>query len=180
MECYCLDYRDLGMDSTLLLILLGIGCFAIILVFLILHFRTEQRARELHARWRADELSAIREQEAEYARRCAEQILNTWKAENEDQIRRDAISRSRAVLKGHVTEHLLAFTELFPYNPSDARFLGTPVDLIVFNGLSAGRLEEIVFVEVKSGKHSRLSEREGQVRETVTRQAVRYEVIHTG
>jgi len=42
----------------------------------------------------------------------------------------------------------------FNYNPTDARFLGSPVDFVVFNGLSGDSPEEVVFLEVKTGKAS--------------------------
>lgn len=55
----------------------------------------------------------------------------------------------------------------FPYDPGDSRFLGSPVDFVVFAGLREGdEVEEIVFVEVKTGK-SRLSRREQSVRRAV-------------
>ena len=48
----------------------------------------------------------------------------------------------------------------------DARFLGSPVDLVVFDGLSEGRVRRIVFVEVKTGGAG-LTGRERLVREVV-------------
>jgi len=32
----------------------------------------------------------------------------------------------------------------------DARFLGSPVDLVVFDGLAAGAVRRVVFLEVKT------------------------------
>src|SRR5438094_3791570 len=68
--------------------------------------------------------------------------------------RQDSISRSRSVVSGKVQEHL---APLFPaflnqFNPRDARFLGTPLDFIVFDGLDDGDVRHVVFVEVKTGK----------------------------
>ena len=54
----------------------------------------------------------------------------------------------------------------FPYNPKDVRFLGSPIDLVVFDGLAEGRLRRIVFVEVKTGG-SGLTSRERFVRDVV-------------
>ncbi|HXL10861.1 MAG TPA: Holliday junction resolvase-like protein, partial [Gemmatimonadales bacterium] len=50
--------------------------------------------------------------------------------------------------------------------PKDARFLGTPVDLVVFDGLDEGQLRRVVFIEVKTGEGA-LSVRERQVRDAV-------------
>ena len=44
----------------------------------------------------------------------------------------------------------------------DLRFVGTPIDFIAFKGLSSGRLEEVVFIEVKSGR--RLPSLQGRMR----------------
>ena len=88
--------------------------------------------------------------------------------------RKDAINRSQAVILGKVAEHLAPLMGSFEYNPKDCRFLGSPVDFIVFDGLSEGDLREIVFVEVKTGS-SRLSRRERSVRDCVESREVLHE-----
>lgn len=81
--------------------------------------------------------------------------------------RKDGAKRSRSVSLGKAVEHLVPFMPDFPYDPGDSRFLGSPVDFVVFAGLREGdEVEEIVFVEVKTGK-SRLSRREQSVRRAV-------------
>ena len=81
--------------------------------------------------------------------------------------RRDAVKRSRAVSIGKAVEHLVPFMPDFPYDPSDSRFLGSPVDFVVFDGLRDGdTVREVVFVEVKTGR-SRLSGRERAVKDAV-------------
>jgi predicted Holliday junction resolvase-like endonuclease len=99
-----------------------------------------------------------------------------WKARYTAGIRRDSVQRSRATISGQVQEQLLPYLPGFPFDPKDVRFLGAPVDLIVFDGLSAGRLDRIVFVEVKTG-NSTLSTRERQVRDMVQARGVSWEVI---
>lgn len=89
-----------------------------------------------------------------------------WKAAYTRSIRRDAIGRSQATIAGLVHEQLLPILPGFPFNPKDARFLGSPVDLIVFDGLDAGQLQRIVFLEVKTGGAG-LSARERQLRDVV-------------
>jgi predicted Holliday junction resolvase-like endonuclease len=54
----------------------------------------------------------------------------------------------------------------FDFDPRDVRFLGSPIDSVVFDGLSAGHVERVVFVEAKTAT-SRLSVREKSVREAV-------------
>ena len=89
-------------------------------------------------------------------------------------LRKDAVKRSKAVINGQVAEQIAPFLPDFPANPSDARFIGKPVDFIVFSGLSENeRIDEILFVEVKTGK-SLLSEREKEVKKAIEQRKVRY------
>src|SRR3990167_3331921 len=65
--------------------------------------------------------------------------------------RKDAVMRSRSVLSGQFSEQLAPYLPDFSYKPTECKFLGKPVDFIVFKGLDDKNVEEIVFVEVKSG-----------------------------
>lgn len=76
-----------------------------------------------------------------------------WESQVEE-IRKDAIKRSRAVLGGQFSEQLAPYLPDFPFSPTECRFIGKPVDFIVFKGMDGKRVEEVVFVEVKSGKAS--------------------------
>jgi predicted Holliday junction resolvase-like endonuclease len=117
-------------------------------------------------RWRETEVEAIRAQQAELARTDALLQLEGWRAESELAIRQDAARRSHGVTVGKMTEHLVPFLPGFNFDPRDARFLGTPVDFLVFDGLGEGEVRSITFVEVKTGR-SGLSPRERQVRDAV-------------
>ena len=89
-------------------------------------------------------------------------------------LRKDAVKRSKAVINGQVAEQIAPFLPDFPANPSDARFIGKPVDFIVFSGLSENeKIDEILFVEVKTGK-SLLSEREKEEKKEIEKGNVRY------
>lgn len=96
-----------------------------------------------------------------------------WRARYTSAIRHDAVLRSQAVTLGKVHEQLVPYLPAFPYNPKDVRFLGSPVDLVVFDGLAEGELRRIVFVEVKTGG-AVLSGRERQVREAVEARAIEW------
>ncbi|HPX13929.1 MAG TPA: Holliday junction resolvase-like protein [Treponemataceae bacterium] len=87
--------------------------------------------------------------------------------------RRDAVKRSRAVLGGQLSEQMAAFFPGFPADPSDARFIGKPVDFICFTGLSGGTVTDITFVEVKTGQ-SNLSPVERSVRNAIEAGRVHY------
>lgn len=98
-----------------------------------------------------------------------------WKARYTREIRRDAVRRSLAVVTGKVSEQLAPYWTSFPFVARDARFLGSPVDFVVFDGLSEenGAIRRVVFVEVKTGE-ARLSRREIGIREAIERGAVEW------
>jgi predicted Holliday junction resolvase-like endonuclease len=104
-----------------------------------------------------------------------------WREEEEkrlEEARKQAIEQSRAVLGGKFTEQMAPYLPEFKYDPTEARFIGTPVDLVVFPGLAQGEPREIVLIEVKSGRSSRLTPRERRVKELVEANMVRWEEIH--
>tara|TARA_Y100000310_G_scaffold103623_1_gene102009 strand:- start:985 stop:1419 length:435 start_codon:yes stop_codon:yes gene_type:complete len=88
--------------------------------------------------------------------------------------RKDAVMRSRSVLSGMFSEQLAPYMPDFQFNPTECRFLGKPVDFLVFKGLDDKKVEEIVFVEVKSGK-SKLSSVEKSLKEAIEKKKVRWE-----
>lgn len=74
-----------------------------------------------------------------------------WKNAYSKQIRREAIAGSQAAVAGRVFERVAPYLPGFGYNPRDVRFVGDPVDFVVFDGLSEGNVRNVVFVEVKTG-----------------------------
>lgn len=89
-------------------------------------------------------------------------------------IRKDAIKRSRAVIGGQVVEQVAPFLPGFPCSPSDARFIGKPVDFIAFSGLAeSDKVDEILLIEVKTGQ-SVLNNREKEIKKAVKEGRVRY------
>lgn len=82
------------------------------------------------------------------------------------EIRETAIKQSRAVLSGQFSEQIAPYLPDFPYKPTEARFIGKPIDFIVFKGMDEKKIEEVVFVEVKTGQ-SQLSSVEKSLKETI-------------
>ncbi len=80
--------------------------------------------------------------------------------------RGDAVRRSRAVLGGQLAEQLAPYLPGFPFDPGELRFIGKPIDYIAFVGASQGKIEEVAFIEVKSGGAG-LSKVERSLRDTV-------------
>jgi len=71
----------------------------------------------------------------------------------------------------------------FPYWPADARFLGDPIDYMVFDGYSAckdnhesGDDLEVVILDIKQGK-SVLTREQRQIARAVEEGRVRFEVV---
>jgi predicted Holliday junction resolvase-like endonuclease len=116
--------------------------------------------------WRQQELELARKQQLEVAHNEAQVQLERWKFEYTQEIRQDAIQKSQAVIAGKVTEHFVPYLPEFKYNPKDARFLGTPIDFVIFDGLDEGQVKGVVFAEIKTGSSS-LNTRERQVRDAV-------------
>lgn len=89
-------------------------------------------------------------------------------------LRSDAIKRSRAVIGGQVVEQVAPFLPNFPCSPSDARFIGKPVDFVAFPGLSENdSVKEVLLIEVKTGQ-STLNNREKEIKKAVNEGRVRY------
>lgn len=111
---------------------------------------------------------------------AARVVLQEWKIENEAKIRQDAINRSYSVNMGKITEHLVPFSSSFlsQFNPKDARFIGSPIDLIVFDGC-ADKKDDIItyFVEIKTG-NSKLTDLQKKIKASIIKGEVRWAEIN--
>ncbi len=94
--------------------------------------------------------------------------------ENVKEEREDAVKRSRSVLSGQFSEQLAPYLPNFNFSPSEVRFIGKPIDFVVFKGMDEKEIREIVFVEVKTGKAS-LSGVERSLKKAVEDKRVRWE-----
>ncbi len=104
--------------------------------------------------------------------------FNKWKSEYEIKIRKDAIDRSTAVTKGKISEHLIPFIDAnFKFNPNEARFIGSPIDMIVFSGIDSDKPVKIYFLEIKTGS-STLSKRQKLVKDAVLSNRVYWEPVY--
>ncbi len=117
-------------------------------------------------------------------RRSSERIEQLLEGRERDLhlARRESVEKSRSSLKGQIAEQMAPLLPGFLYVPADARFLGDPVDYVVFNGYTGLRDEgttgdslEIVLLEVKQGK-SALSPFQRSIARSVEEGRVRFEV----
>ncbi len=141
------------MDSPLFIALVVLAAVtAVWFIYVFLHWRFSRRFQE----WQSQERESL---EAERG-----------------QIRKSAITQSRSVLGGKFTEQIAPFLPDFKYDPTEARFIGTPFDLIIFPGLAGGDPQEIVLMEIKTGKNCQLSPVERKIRQLIENGMVRYEL----
>jgi predicted Holliday junction resolvase-like endonuclease len=156
-----------------ILVILAI-CAALLLIFHLYHQsklsklqnQVPEIARSQFEDWRRKEFERVCTEQRQVAKREADAAMQEWKITYEASIRADAIMRSQAVIAGKVTENIVPYMPIFPYNPKDVRFVGSPVDLIVFDGAAEGNLREIIFLEVKTGGSS-LNQIQRQIRDGV-------------
>ena len=108
-----------------------------------------------------------------------EQELKDRKADLEKKIRlatdRAAIT-AEAVSIGKMVEHLTPILDGFGFHPTDCRPLFEPVDFLVFNGLSAAKVNRLSFVEVKTGG-ARLNAPQRLIRDAIGNGRVFFEEV---
>lgn len=95
-----------------------------------------------------------------------------------------SVNTSRAVLKGKMAEQFAPILPEFNYLPADARFLGDPIDYVIFDGYTAfrdgeGRAEDIkvIFMDIKSGK-ARLTAGQKAIAQSIDQKKVRFETLY--
>ena len=109
----------------LLLLLLFLAFLALIILWKYAELKgnIEQRARQIFEEWKEKELEST-------SARKAEILFEKWKRRHEEEIIKDAVKKSKAVVAGKVAEQIAPFLPEFKYNPKDARF--TARQLICF------------------------------------------------
>jgi len=91
------------------------------------------------------------------------------------QLTRESREKSREVLGGKFAENLAPYFPDFKHDPTELRFIGEPIDYIVFKGASTKNPSEIIFLEVKSG-NANLTPMQKKWREIVENKKISWEV----
>ena len=119
--------------------------------------------------------------QSEYEKYIAELELEHKQALLDAQKR--SVNTSRAVLKGKMAEQFAPILPEFQYLPSDAKFLGDPVDYVVFDGYTDfrdgdGDAEdiEVILLDIKSGG-ARLSKGQQAIAQAVREGRIRFETL---
>lgn len=104
------------------------------------------------------------EKEAGFQQRLDKDIKEAQKRSNNMQ---------RNVLKGQIGEQFTPFITDFPYNPSDCRFMGEPIDYVIFQNLhecADGNVPiedvQLIIAEVKTG-NARLNQRQKIIKQVI-------------
>ncbi|NIO36223.1 hypothetical protein GTO27_00805 [Candidatus Bathyarchaeota archaeon] len=169
------------MIEFILVVIVGI---AIGVGFAYVYFRARV---ELMARRLGDEIGnrVFEQRKAELDAAIGEKykaFLEQWKIDKEKDFRQDALAKSRAVLKGALAEQLAPFFKEFGFNPSDARFIGDPVDYVIFDGYTQVRERKadkpitVVLADVKTGQ-STLTYEQRRIRRGIEAGQVEFRTI---
>lgn len=113
------------------------------------------------------------------------QEISSLKEKHPEDIKKardEALTKSRAVMRGQATEHLAPYI-IKGTNPKDYRFMGNPIDYVIFEGLSdvidgeADAIKSITFLDIKTGK-SNLNKSQRRIRDAITSNLVTFKVLN--
>ena len=87
----------------------------------------------------------------------------------------------RSVLKGQIVEQLVPLMKSCDYISSDMKFLGMPIDYIIFEGLTETRdgecyISNIIIADVKTGKAS-LTKEQKAIKDAIDNRRVIWKTI---
>ncbi len=109
--------------------------------------------------------------------------MEIWKKGELERAVKESVNKSRSILRGKTTEQLVPLTEEFlkEFIPSDAKFLGSPIDYVIFSG--AGSITdgeekdiEIIFMDIKTGK-ARLTKVQRAIKKAVEEKRIRWKTL---
>jgi len=164
------------MDIITIILIIIIG----IIAFLIGKYITEQKkwgTKKAELEKKFEEIKSelekkVLENEKENEKKIAElkeKFLELIKGH-----RRDAIMKSRNTIMGKLWETITPYIPKFIHNPADMRFLGSPIDYIIFDGMKEKDIRKVIFLEVKSG-NSKLNAQEKKLKEVIQNKKVKWE-----
>ena len=100
-----------------------------------------------------------------------------------DLARKQSVKQSRSTLKGQMAEQMAPMLPGFDYSPADSKFLGDPIDYVIFDGMTDARDGdgsfddlEVVLIDVKYGK-AQLSATQRAIAQAVEAGRVRFEAV---
>lgn len=109
-----------------------------------------------------------------------EDKLEAQKAILDSRVKSSAAQRS--TIKGQLAEQMYPLSERCPYLLSDMRFMGMPIDYIVFDGYTeckdAGQdyINKVVFIDIKTG-NAQLSRHQKLIKDAIESGRISWETI---
>lgn len=93
-----------------------------------------------------------------------------------EKARADSVKRQRSILKGQAMEQLAPF--IHPdYQVKDYKFMGDPIDYVIFSGMSEKKDEiKIIFMDIKTGT-ARLTKIQKQIKQAIEEGRFTFEVF---
>ena len=171
---------DIWMIVTivLFLFLVVVGVTSLAYIFYLrgqIPLRVNEKFEEKKKSWKEKlQREALFEEEKKELRREDRKKFEKEKKE----LRRQTLERSRATLKGKVAEQIVPFLKEFHYHPADARFIGAPIDYMIFDGYSENKMVTVVLVDIKTGKRGYLTPGQRKIKDAVDKKRVKWETIH--
>jgi predicted Holliday junction resolvase-like endonuclease len=149
----------MGYEILALVLGIAVGAFC---VYFALRPRSSSQIFS-HARSIASQMFESQKSQLEQSiRQTYDARFEEWKAttltETIEKNRADAVDTSRAVLKEKIAEQIAPLLPGFlaSYHPADARFIGSPIDYLIFRNMNKGNdcddPIEIVLLDVKTGQ----------------------------
>ncbi|MDX2228601.1 MAG: Holliday junction resolvase-like protein [Leptolyngbyaceae cyanobacterium bins.349] len=119
--------------------------------------------------------------EEEFFRKYEIQLLE-WKQQAEKEIRASSLLASRNTIKGKISEQILPLLPGLIYELSEMRFIGSPVDYIIFDGYNEAKngqeeIKSIILADVKRGRRAKLSPIQRKIRDAIDKGRFRWETI---
>lgn len=107
-----------------------------------------------------------------------EQLKQKQKELLKRQVNADTGAEKKAIEVGigKIIEKILPSYKNFSITASDCRFLAEPIDMVVFDGLSENNINNITFLDVKTG-NAALNKHQRLIRDAIKDQKVEFKVV---
>ncbi|MEM5772858.1 MAG: Holliday junction resolvase-like protein [Candidatus Aenigmatarchaeota archaeon] len=165
--------------------IIGLIILTIISIFFLIKYREwKSKYKEMFERLQSD-ITNLQKNNIELQSKYTELQTNfNIKVEEEtkkriEEARETAILRYAGKIVGSILEKIAPFTKKIKYLPEDMKFLGDPIDYVVFDGKSSDEVKKVVFLEVKSGTGG-LNKIQKQIKDIIKNKNVEWEEVEFG
>ncbi|MCD6226397.1 MAG: hypothetical protein J7J93_01200 [Candidatus Aenigmarchaeota archaeon] len=102
-------------------------------------------------------------------------IKNNLKSEKESH--KKGLNSQNPIIKGKAYEKVATLLSGFKYKPSNCRFLGNPIDYIIFNNLEDEKKDvEIILMDVKTGRAG-LNKNQKRIEKACKEKRIKFEIF---